>query len=58
MSSRTKGLEQEMKISQGQNYGHPVAASKDKTQYMASVDHQMTQHIVLSTNFRVEGIRE
>ena len=51
MSSRTKGLEQDRTISLGQKYGSPVATQEDKTQHMASAGQQMTQHIVLSSNF-------
>jgi hypothetical protein len=51
MSSRTKGLEQERTISQGQKYGSPVATQDHKTQHMASAGQQVTQHIVLASNF-------
>ena len=57
MSSRTKGLEQERTISLGQKYGSPVATQEDKTQHMASAGQQMTQHIVLSSNFYVQDER-
>ncbi|MFC1701341.1 hypothetical protein ACFL1J_01110, partial [Pseudomonadota bacterium] len=57
MSSRTKGLEQERTISQGQKHGSPMATQHHKTQHMASAGQQVTQHIVLSSNymFRTNG---